>query len=84
MNHQRKIHRLCILIGILLLVAPVYVNAKENTEIITFAKTNHSVMVPFYWMTIIVGGCIAITLTYVSWKKYKAEKKKDVNKDSNS
>ncbi|WP_174613591.1 sporulation protein YpjB [Virgibacillus ihumii] len=84
MKHQRKFHRLFILIGILLLAAPGSVHAGEIAETLIFAKTNHSSMVPLYWMTIIVGGCIAVTLTYVSWRKYKAEKKKNVNNDSNS
>ncbi|GAB4073590.1 hypothetical protein GCM10028778_10930 [Barrientosiimonas marina] len=41
-------------------------------------------MVPFYWVVGIVGGSIAITLTYVSWRKYKAEKRKQSDKNSNS
>ncbi|WP_042145642.1 sporulation protein YpjB [Paucisalibacillus sp. EB02] len=31
-------------------------------------------MFPFYWLLIIVGGIIASTLSYVSWRKYKGEK----------
>lgn len=38
-------------------------------------------MAPFYWIVGIVGGCIAATLTYVSWKKYKVEEKKQTKKD---
>ncbi|RYG73597.1 hypothetical protein EU245_05715 [Lentibacillus lipolyticus] len=41
-------------------------------------------MTPFYWIVGIVGGSIAITLTYVGWKKYKGEETKESNKDSNS
>ena len=41
-------------------------------------------MIPFYWTIGIVGGCIAITLAYVSWRKYKAEQKKQVKKNTNS
>jgi len=37
-------------------------------------------MIPFFWMVLIVGGCIAITLSYVSWRKYKGEKNKKKNK----
>lgn len=38
-----------------------------------------SVMVPFYWMILIIGGLILITLSYVSWRKYKGTilKKRD-------
>lgn len=39
-------------------------------------------MTPFYWAIGIVGGCIAITLAYVSWKKYRAEEKKEARKDT--
>lgn len=39
-------------------------------------------MTPFFWAVGIVGGCIAITLAFVSWKKYKAEEKKQVKKDT--
>lgn len=30
-----------------------------------------------YWAIGIVGGCIAITLIYVSYKKYRGEKKRN-------
>ncbi|MYL45275.1 hypothetical protein GLV94_06430 [Virgibacillus halodenitrificans] len=33
------------------------------------------------WTVIIVGGCIGITLSYVSWRKYKGEKNKKMQKD---
>lgn len=36
-----------------------------------------------YWMISLIGGLIILTLSYVSWRKYKAEKKKK-KKDSNS
>src|SRR5699024_2206834 len=33
-------------------------------------------MIPFYWMILIVGSCIAVTLSYVSWRKYKGEQQR--------
>jgi hypothetical protein len=30
---------------------------------------------PFFWTIAVIGGCIVITLAYVSYKKYQAEKK---------
>lgn len=33
-------------------------------------------MVAFYWVLFVVGGLIALTLTYVSWRKYRGEKQK--------
>lgn len=38
----------------------------------------------FLWIVSIVGGCIATTLAYVSYKKYKSMKKKQTNDKSNS
>lgn len=43
-----------------------------------------SEMIPFYWMMIIVGGCITITLSYVSWRKYKGIEKTQIKKKSKS
>ncbi|GEN85352.1 sporulation protein YpjB [Oceanobacillus sp. FSL W8-0428] len=41
---------------------------------------------PFILGVIIVGGCIIITLSYVSWKKYKGEQvgNKSVRKNDKS
>lgn len=33
-------------------------------------------MIAFYWVLFVVGGLIALTLTYVSWRKYRGEKRK--------
>ncbi|WP_339227987.1 sporulation protein YpjB [Oceanobacillus sp. FSL K6-2867] len=30
---------------------------------------------PLIWAAIIIGGCITLTLSYVSWRKYRAEVK---------
>ncbi|WP_439649456.1 sporulation protein YpjB [Lentibacillus daqui] len=39
----------------------------------------------FYWFVAIIGGLIAITLTYVSYRKYKGEqKKREKDKEQNS
>lgn len=38
-------------------------------------------MLPLYWTIGVIGGCIALTLIFVGWRKYKAEKKQ-VNKKS--
>ena len=41
-------------------------------------------LVPFIWTVGIVGGCIAITLSYVSWRKYKGEVKNDSKEGQNN
>jgi hypothetical protein len=55
-------------------------------EVSAAAETSHTAkknfdIVPFIWTVGIVGGCIAITLSYVSWRKYKGEEKKNSSKD---
>lgn len=53
-----------------------YSSAVEAQQ--TADSTNYSLL---FWTIGIVGGCIAITLTYVSWRKYKGEeRKKDQDK----
>ena len=69
-KHMKKLINslLVVLIGIIIIMFP-----KKNFD-----------MVPFYWIIGIVGGCIAVTLSYVSWKKYKEEEKKQTKKDGNN
>ncbi|MFD1360547.1 sporulation protein YpjB [Lentibacillus salinarum] len=62
------------------LSAPIIASAEKHPA----ENTANMTMVPFYWMVGIVGGSIAITLTYVSWRKYKGEKKKQTEDDSNN
>lgn len=38
--------------------------------------------IPFYWMIMLIGGIIIITLSYVSWRKYKGEKKSSKKRDT--
>ncbi|WP_226374312.1 sporulation protein YpjB [Virgibacillus alimentarius] len=74
-----------ILVGIIIYfitnINPIEAAEQPPPEPATAPKKD-SEMIPFYWMIIIVGGCIAFTLSYVSWRKYKGEEKKE--KDSNS
>lgn len=65
------------------LSAPITASAHNSLPIA--AKTNANAgMAPFYWMVGIVGGTIAITLIYVGWRKYRAEKKKQTEDESNN
>ena len=45
-------------------------NSSENTD-----------LAPLFWTVLFVGGSIAVTLSYVSWRKYKGEAKKETKKD---
>lgn len=50
-----------------------------NSSIVNLVQSMSSL----YWVILAVGGIIVITLAYVSWVKYKEEKKRQ-KKDSNS
>lgn len=71
-----------VLIGILLYVysSPLMVEASIAVANEAVSE-NQFVIAPFVWTAIIVGGSIIITLSYVSWRKYKAETKEAGKKD---
>jgi len=87
MVNRRKLHVIrittAVLIGIFIFVqfGSVWIEAGTiNNESVSVHNKN---MTPLAWTAIIVGGCIVLTLSYVSWQKYKAEVKgkKRGNKD---
>lgn len=41
-------------------------------------------IVPFYWLILIIGGIILITLSYVSFRKYRGHKKANQKRDTNN
>ncbi|WP_182199401.1 sporulation protein YpjB [Paraliobacillus salinarum] len=59
-------------------------NIKEDTETVfkysqlidIHSPASEADPLTFYWIILMVGGIIIITLSYVAWKKYKAEKKR--------
>lgn len=67
-------------IGVWLIVTNVVLTTPAVADTVNEASGKSKEMIPFYWMIFIVGGCIALTLSYVSWKKYKGEKKKEKSK----
>ncbi|SHF56444.1 sporulation protein YpjB [Ornithinibacillus halophilus] len=70
-----KIQVLIPIAGIMiyLMLNSVFVESVQAESIKTDDEPS---MVPFFWGAGMVGGIIAITLTYVSWRKYKGEKKR--------
>ncbi|MFD0951459.1 sporulation protein YpjB [Virgibacillus natechei] len=44
---------------------------------------DNSKQISFYWIAGVIAGCIVITLSYVSYRKYKGEKKKQLEKEKN-
>jgi len=71
-------------IGIVMFFADVHVShaaVEHNKETASFLKSG---FVPFLSLIILIGGSITVTLTYVSWRKYKANKMADKTKKRNS
>lgn len=81
-NVLRKTWQFILLTNYLFL----HLNVDWIVDTILTTKSENSideapVIDPIFWGMIIVGGCITITLSYVSWRKYKGEKNK--NKERN-
>jgi len=55
-----------------------YASVSENKEELSIT------MVPFYWLIMLIGGLILITLSYVSWRKYKGMKTRRKDRESNN
>jgi len=72
----------CSVIGVILISISIVKIGGTFTKIENTNELYVSSIVPFYWMITLIGGIIMITLTYVSWRKYKGQKqqkKRDVN-----
>ncbi|TQS74402.1 hypothetical protein DX933_10650 [Ornithinibacillus gellani] len=80
-NKIRTFHTWIIMI--LLIISLLY--PTEIFAAVESAKTNSKQMdmAPFLWIIVIVGGCIGLTLSYVSWRKYKGEQKKFEQENKN-
>ncbi|HZW68857.1 MAG TPA: sporulation protein YpjB [Pseudogracilibacillus sp.] len=58
-----------------------YAAEEHNKERPSFLVSG---FVPFLSLIILIGGSITLTLTYVSWRKYRANKLSDKTKKRNS
>lgn len=67
-----------IILGVLL---PIKETSAMHQNIVEHATKSFE-MQPLFWTIGIIGGCIAMTLIFVSWRKFKAEKKKRSNNNS--
>ncbi|RKQ37647.1 sporulation protein YpjB [Oceanobacillus halophilus] len=65
-----------IVVGILVFlhlgVHTVDANPVQESDV----SKNNLDWVPFIWAVVIIGGSIGVTLSYVSWRKYKGEQRK--------
>ncbi|MDC3415362.1 sporulation protein YpjB [Aquibacillus salsiterrae] len=56
----------------------------RDTTILDVSNTTHKKdSMTFIWLIFVVGGLITLTLSYVAWKKYKAEKNKNQRQPTN-
>lgn len=69
----RSVVMTAIIIGfiIILLTDSHFIHANSNGASVTNSSTSWG---PFVWAIVIIGGSIGITLSYVSWRKYKGER----------
>jgi len=66
-----------VLIGIIIMVSLNYASSDQMESKETVQPLDGGLgLLPLYWIVGIVGGCIALTLTYVSWKKYRAQRRR--------
>ncbi|MGM8211605.1 sporulation protein YpjB [Virgibacillus sp. W0430] len=67
-----------LLIGILYFnfFHPSFVRAHTSSIVLTTAAIEKNNNIPFNWIVVILGGIIVVTLSYVSWRKYKGLEKK--------
>lgn len=59
-----------------------FVEANSIEPEVSDTAQKDSSVVPLVWTVLFVGGTIALTLSYVSWRKYKGEVKKQAKKDN--
>lgn len=85
----RFFNKLVILIGSFLIgVIIIFVSLIQINE--AYAKVENredvyiSSIIPFYWMIMLIGGVIMVTLSYVSWRKYRGHKKNEQKRDVNN
>jgi len=72
-----------LIVACLLLLTELFKldSIKADDSIKSQQITNNFELISFFWTVGIVGGCIGLTLVYVSWRKYKAEEKKKDEKE---
>lgn len=73
-----KMYVIMILVGTGSFFLPVFTDASNPDQ--SELPNKYFDMIPFYWTVGIIGGCIGLTLAYVSWRKYRGEghnKRKD-------
>lgn len=78
MNGNKHTYLFASILGIVLFI--LYVPTPTYAQFFLASTTKTNDIIPFYWIVIILGGIIMLTLSYVSWRKYKALENKKNNK----
>jgi len=67
---------LSMMLGIILYQSLFAPSAETSNIVRVSPEVQPQSFVPLYWIAGIVGGCIALTLSYVSWRTYRGQHKK--------
>lgn len=80
---KNVIFLISLLIGV---ICSVFGFIKLNhvyANVVNEYQDDAALLVPYYWLILIIGGLILITLSYVSWRKYKGTIKRKKNREAN-
>ena|SRR5690625_3802203 len=72
------------LIGIIIILLSLFQINEAYAKVEASDEIYATSIVPFYWMIMLIGGIIIITLSYVGWRKYKGDQKKRRKRDTNN
>lgn len=82
LKHKLLLNFCCFVIGVIFIVVSLIQINKAYAKVEQVEDYLVSSTIPFYWMIMLIGGIIIITLSYVSWRKYLGEKKSKQKRDS--
>ncbi|RLL48220.1 hypothetical protein D8M04_02795 [Oceanobacillus piezotolerans] len=71
----QKVWLLASFIGIFIIYLFGIITIHANSLLVT-GEEKTSNLTPFIWSVLIIGGSIVVVLSYVSWRKYKGQKRK--------
>lgn len=73
----------CFIIGVIIFISSLLRLHESSAQVKQQVQSETISLVPFYWMILLIGGSILMTLSYVSWRKYKADQQKAKKRSSN-
>lgn len=82
LKHKLLLNFLFFVIGVIFIVVSLIQINRAYAKVEQAEDYFIASSIPFYWMIMLIGGIIIITLSYVSWRKYQGEKKSKQKRDS--